>query len=317
MSQHLYPEIEPYAVHELEVDPPHRLYLEECGNPDGIPVVFLHGGPGAGCEPWHRRLFDPARYRIILFDQRGSGRSRPWAALDGNDTWSLVADMERIRARLGIEQWLVFGGSWGSTLALAYAETHPECVLGMVLRGIFLARDEDLDWFYRHGTNKLFPEHWEAFIEPIPEDERGDLAVAYYRRLTDDDEARRNRAARAWVEWEARCVTLLPSPADVEHFQSPQVAAALARIECHYFVHRAFMQPGQLLRDAGRLAGIPGIIVQGRYDAICPTEAAHTLHKAWPDSELHIVEGAGHLASEPGVAEALVQATDAFAVRFA
>ncbi|MFN2300450.1 MAG: prolyl aminopeptidase [Gammaproteobacteria bacterium] len=313
----LYPPIEPYNAFELAVDPPHRLYVEECGNPEGVPVVFLHGGPGGGCEPYHRRFFDPRRYRAVLLDQRGCGRSTPYGELDGNDTWALVRDLEAIRERLGIERWVVFGGSWGSTLALAYAEKHPDRVLGLIVRGIFLCRQADLDWFYVHGANRIFPEHWEDFIALLSDAERADLANAYYRRLTGPDAGIAEAAARAWSTWEASCATLLPDPEVIEHFTDPAVAVALARIECHYFVNRAFLEPDQLLRDAGRLAGIPGVIVHGRWDAICMPEGAHSLHRAWPDSELVFVPDAGHLASEPGIQRELVRAADNFAERFA
>jgi proline iminopeptidase len=309
----LYPPLEPYAVHQLAVDPVHRLYVEECGRPDGIPALFLHGGPGAGCEPAHRRFFDPTRYRIVLFDQRGCGRSIPHAELAANSTWHLVADIERIRVELGIERWLVFGGSWGSTLALAYAETHPERVAALILRGIFLCRDAEIRWFYQEGASWLRPEEWQAFIAPIPPEERDDLLGAYHRRLIGDDEGVRREAARAWSLWEGRTATLLPN-ADVQaHFADSRVALSLARIECHYFVNRAFLEPDQLRRDAGRLAGIPGVIVQGGYDIICPARSAWELHQAWPGAELRMVADAGHSAFEPGIRRALVAATDRFA----
>lgn len=312
----MYPEIEPFKVHTLAVDAPHQLYVEECGNPEGIPVVFLHGGPGAGCESYHRRFFDPSRYRAVLFDQRGCGRSTPYGEISGNDTWALVSDLERIRESLGIENWVVFGGSWGSTLALAYAESYPDRVLGLIVRGIFLGRQEDLDWFYRQGTNRIFPDHWNDFLAPIPENEREDLATAYYRRLTSGDEQVQRAAARAWAQWEARCATLMPSDEAIKHFTKPASALALARIECHYFVHNVFLEPDQLLRDAHRLDGIPGVIVHGRYDAICMPEGAWSLHHAWPDSKLVFVDDAGHLASEPGIRRELLQAADEFAARF-
>ncbi len=313
----MYPEIEPFAQHTLEVDAPHTLYIEECGNPDGLPVVFLHGGPGAGCSPYHRRFFDPARYRAVLFDQRGCGRSTPHGELAGNDTWSLVRDLETIREHLGIERWVVFGGSWGSTLGLAYAETHPERVLGLVLRGIFLGRDEDLDWFYKHGTNRIFPEQWQAFLEQIPANERQDLAVAYYRRLTGTDPQVQRAAARAWALWEGSCATLVPNEQAIDEMTEPTAAIALARLECHYFVNRMFLEPDQLLRDIEKVADIPSVIVHGRWDAICMPEGAFTLHQAWPGSELVIVPDAGHLASEPGIQRELVRAADGFADRFA
>lgn len=308
-----YPPIEPYATHRLAVDPPHILYVEECGSPGGVPALFLHGGPGAGCDPYHRCLFDPGRYRIVLFDQRGCGRSTPHAALEGNSTPHLVADMERLREHLGIGRWLVFGGSWGSTLALAYAEAHPERVLGLVVRGIFLCRDEEIRWFYQEGANWVFPDYWEDFLAPIPPEERHDLVGAYYRRLTGTDEPRRWQAARAWSLWEGRTLSLLPNPALVDAFSEPARAMSIARIECHYFRHHAFLRPNQLLADAGRLAGIPGIIVQGRYDLICPLRSAWELHQGWPGSELAVIPDAGHAVSEPGIQRALVAATDRFA----
>ncbi|MCG5512402.1 prolyl aminopeptidase [Ectothiorhodospira shaposhnikovii] len=311
----LFPDIRPYRTRHLDVDPPHRLYLEECGSEAGLPVVFLHGGPGSGCEPWHRRFFDPNRYRIVLFDQRGCGRSTPHACLESNTTWDLVADMERIRESLGIDRWVLFGGSWGSTLALAYAQTHPERVLGMVLRGIFLCRDEDIRWFYQEGAGRLFPDYWADYLTPIPEAERSDMVAAYYQRLTGADEVARMAAAKAWSEWEGRTATLITNPAVVGHFQNPFTALSLARIECHYFRHQAFLAPGQLLRDAHRLAEIPGYIVHGRYDVVCPVDQAWALHHAWPRAEFTIVPDAGHSAGEPGIAQALVRATQALADR--
>jgi proline iminopeptidase len=299
------------------VDGHHTLYVEECGNPKGIPAVFLHGGPGAGCEAGHRRFFDPALYRIVLFDQRGSGRSVPHADLRDNTTWDLVADCERIRTKLGIERWLVFGGSWGSTLALAYAQTHPERVLALVLRGVFLCREAEIRWFYQEGANWVFPDWWEDFLAPIPEAERGDLLHAYHRRLTGADELARMAAAKAWSIWEGRTATLLANPDVQAHFADPHVALSLARIECHYFVHQAFLKPDQLLHDAHRLAGIPGVIVQGRYDIICPLRSAWDLHGAWPTADLQIIPDAGHAAFEPGIRAALVAATDRFAATLA
>jgi proline iminopeptidase len=309
----LYPDLLPYAVHRLAVDDRHALYVEECGTAKGIPALFLHGGPGAGCEPYHRRFFDPTRYRVVLFDQRGAGRSIPHADLTDNTTWHLVADIERIRERLGIERWLVFGGSWGSTLALAYAQTHPERVSALVLRGIFLCRDDEIRWFYQQGASRLFPDYWADFVAPVAPGDRHDLLGAYHRLLTGADDIARMAAAKAWSTWEGRTATLLPNPSVVGHFGDPHVALSLARIECHYFVHQAFLRPGQLLEDAGRLAGIPAVIVHGRYDAICPLENAWALHRAMPGSELVIVPDAGHAASEPGIRSALVEATDRFA----
>ena len=313
----LYPPIEPHRHGFLEVDHGHRLYWEECGNPNGLPVVFLHGGPGSGCEPWHRRFFDPARYRIVLFDQRGSGRSTPHAGLEANTTGDLIEDIERLRERLGIRRWVVFGGSWGSTLGLAYAEVHPDRLIGLVLRGIFLCRSRDVQWFYQSGADRVFPEAWADYLAPIPTAERGDLVAAYYRRLTDPDPAVRETAARAWSIWEGSTSCLRPNPDVLAHFAAPSVAVSLARIECHYFMHGSFLGPDQLLREAPRLAGIPGYIVHGRYDVVCPVEQAVALHQAWPSAKLQIVPDAGHSAAEPGIARCLVAATDAFADRFA
>lgn len=312
----LYPEIQPYVAHSLAVDPPHVLHVEECGNPAGLPVLFVHGGPGAGCEDYHRRFFDPERYRIVLFDQRGCGRSTPHASLENNTTQALVADIERIREHLGIERWVLFGGSWGSTLSLVYAETHPERVLGLILRGIFLCRPQEIHWFYQEGANRLFPDLWESFLAPIPEHERGDLLTAYYRRLTSDNELERMAAAKAWSLWEGCTATLRPSQAVIDHFANPFVALSLARIEAHYFKYDSFLRPNQILADARRLQGLPGVIVHGRYDVICPVENAWELHKAWPEAELTIVPDAGHSASERGITEALLQATDAMAGRY-
>ena len=312
----LYPPIRPYARHELAVgDGRHVLYVEEVGNPGGIPAVFLHGGPGGGCEAWHRQFFDPERYRVILFDQRGAGRSRPHADLVDNTTWHLVEDIERLRRHFGIERWLVFGGSWGSTLALAYAETHPERVAALVLRGIFLCRPQEIHWFYQEGASRIFPDYWEDFVEPVAPERRHDLLTAYHELLTGEDELRRMAAARAWSVWEGRCATLQSNPEVVAHFRDPHVALAMARIENHYFMHDAFLRPNQLLEDAHRLKGIPGVIVHGRYDMICPVENAWELHRAWPDSELSIQPASGHSAGEPEIAAALVGATDFFAER--
>lgn len=309
----LYPPLQPYAQHRLAVTPPHVLYVEECGNPKGLPVVFLHGGPGAGCEPYHRQFFDPARYRIILFDQRGAGRSTPHARLSDNTTGHLISDMERIRAHLGLDRWLLFGGSWGSTLALAYAETHTERVLGLIVRGIFLCRPAEIRWFYQEGANWVFPDYWEDFIAPIPTGERDDLVTAYYQRLTGADRDLQKRCARAWSLWEGRTANVVPRAEVVEFFGLNHTALALARIECHYFMHNSFLEQNQILAQASRLAGIPGTIVQGRYDLICPLRSAWELHAAWPDSQLVIVPSAGHSATEPEILKALVRATDHFA----
>ena len=308
-----YPPLEPYAVHRLEMGPPHEIYVEECGNPKGLPAVFVHGGPGGGCTPDNRRFFDPARYRIVLFDQRGCGRSRPHAELADNTSQDLVADMERIRTSLGIDRWLVFGGSWGSTLSLLYAETHSERVRALVLRGIFLATQAELDWFYRGGIANVFPDHFAEFLAPIPQTERDDLVRAYHRRLTDPDIEVRRRAAEAWSLFEARCSTLLPSEALVSQFTEPDVAIAVSRIECHYFINDCFLAPDQLIRNVPRLRDIPGVIVQGRYDMVCPSMAAWRLKQAWPQVELRFIPDSGHAASEPGTRSALVEATDRFA----
>ncbi|MFU8838945.1 MAG: prolyl aminopeptidase [Thiohalomonadaceae bacterium] len=309
----LYPDIQPYVSHTLAVEPPHQLHVEECGNPNGIPVLFVHGGPGAGCEPYHRRFFNPEHYRIILFDQRGCGRSAPHASLEGNTTQALVADMETIREHLGVERWLLFGGSWGSTLSLVYAETHPQRVLGLILRGIFLCRRHEIDWFYQQGASRLFPDLWQDYLAPIPQAERGQMVAAYYQRLNSDNEVVRMAAAKAWSLWEGSTSTLKPSQAVIDHFGNPYTALSLARIECHYFMHDTFLEPNQILRDASRLTGIPGVIVHGRYDVVCPVENAWELHQAWPESQLKIIADAGHSASEPGTINALVQASDDFA----
>jgi proline iminopeptidase len=304
-----YPAIKPYVTHSLPVSGLHTLYIEECGSPDGLPVLFIHGGPGAGCEAWHRRFFDPEVYRIVLFDQRGCGRSTPHAELRDNDTPALVADIELIRAHLGIERWVVFGGSWGSTLGLVYAETHPERVRGLILRGIFLCRPEEIRWFYQEGASWLFPDYWEEYLRLIPAEERHDLVAAYYRRLTGEDEIARMAAAKAWSRWEGKTSNLLPRKEVVEHFSEPYTALSLARIECHYFMNSTFLAPDQILRDAHRLADIPGVIVHGRYDAVCPVRNAWDLHQAWPRAELRIIPDAGHSALEPGIVDALVRAT--------
>jgi proline iminopeptidase len=309
----LYPEIEPFDSGTLEVDARHRLYYEQCGNPDGKPVVLLHGGPGAGCSAKMRRFHDPARYRIVLFDQRGAGRSTPHADLVDNTTWDLVADIERLREQLGIERWQVFGGSWGSTLALAYAEAHRTRVTELVLRGIFMLRRWELEWFYQEGTSRLFPDAWEQYLAAIPEVERGDLISAYHRRLTSPDEATRLSAARAWSVWEASTSLLLQDEAFIDGHRDAHFALSFARIESHYFVHGGFFDvEDQLLRDAHRLQGIPGVIVHGRYDVVCPIQNAWDLHKAWPQAKLVISPNSGHSAYEAENAAALVEATDSF-----
>jgi proline iminopeptidase len=310
----LYPPIEPHASGHLDVGDGHSLYWERCGNPGGKPVVFLHGGPGGGFSPAHRRQFDPARYDIWLFDQRGCGRSMPYASLDSNTTWDLVEDLERLREFAGVERWMLFGGSWGSTLALAAAQRYPERVTELVLRGIFLFDPYELDWLYRpHGAASLYPDGWERFVAPIPEAEHGDLIGAYHRRLTAEDPDVKLQAAKAWSQWEGEVVTLLPSREVIDSFTDPERAIAIARIENHYMRNRGWLEEGQLLAGAEKLRGIPAVIVQGRHDCCTPPRAAWALHKAWPEAELVMVADGGHLFSEPGVLDALVRATDRFA----
>jgi proline iminopeptidase len=309
----LYPEIEPFDSGMLKVDERHTLYFEQCGNPDGKPVVMLHGGPGGGCGAKMRRFHDPEKYRIVLFDQRGAGRSTPHADLVNNTTHHLVADIEALRAHLRIPRWQVFGGSWGSTLALAYAQAHPQAVTELVLRGIFLLRRWELEWFYQEGTSRLFPEAWENYLAAIPEVERHDLISAYHRRLTDDDEATRLAAARAWAVWEGSTSFLRQDPDFIVSHEDAKFALAFARIECHYFVNGGFFETeNQLLRDAHRIKDIPGIIVQGRYDVVCPMQSAWELHKAWPKAKLEITSASGHSAFEDENVDALVRATDSY-----
>lgn len=310
----LYPAISPYNQFQLDVTPPHSLYVEECGKPDGIPVVFLHGGPGSGCEAYHRQFFDPEKYRIILFDQRGAGRSTPHAELEHNTTRDLVNDIEAIRNELGIEKWVVFGGSWGSTLALVYAQTHPNRVFHLILRGIFLCRQREIDWFYQEGASRIFPDIWQKYLAPIPEDERDNMVEAYYRRLTSDDEFTRMQAAKAWSLWEGRTATLTSRKSVVDHFADPHTALSLARIECHYFKYNSFLEENQILKNIQVLAEVPGIIVQGRYDIICPMESAWELHQAWDTSVLRVIPDAGHAASEPGIVSELVKSCDDLAI---
>jgi len=312
----MYPEIEPYQTHRIAVDALHTLRVEECGNPAGVPVVFLHGGPGAGLATYHRRFFDPARYRIVLFDQRGAGQSTPFADLTDNTTWHVVADIETIREKLGIERWVVFGGSWGSTLGLAYAQTHPERVLGLVLRGIFLGRPQEIRWFYEEGgASMILPEKWQRYAAVIPPQERGEMMEAYWRRLSSDDEAVRLAAAQAWGAWEGGSITLEESPETEATFATPEIALSLARIEAYYFRHQCWLEPDQLLRDVAKIRHIPATIVHGRYDIICPAKSACDLHAAWPEADFHIVL-AGHAASEPAIVDQLVQATDKLADRY-
>ncbi len=309
----LYPPIEPYQADMLDVGDGHSLYWERCGTPGAKPVVFLHGGPGGGCNPDHRRQFDPARYDILLFDQRGCGRSKPHASLEANTTWHLVEDIERLRTMAGIERWMAYGGSWGSTLALAYAQTHPERVSELILRGIFTFRQSELDWLYVKGASEVFPDKWAEFLAEIPEGEHDDLVAAYQRRLTGDDADARLAAAKAWSKWEAETVTLLPDPHVIEEFTDDNFAVAIARIENHYMVRKGWLDEGQLLANASRLRHIPGVIVQGRYDMCTPPVTAWDLHKAWPEAELAIIADGGHLFTEPGVLDRLIRATDAFA----
>ena len=308
----LYPEIEPYASGRLDVGDGHSIYWERVGTPGAKPAV-LHGGPGGTISPNHRRLFDPALYDVTLFDQRGCGKSEPHAGIEANTTWHLVADIERLREAAGADKWLVFGGSWGSTLALAYTETHPGRVSELVVRGIYTLTRAELDWYYQFGVSELFPDKWERFIAPIPPEERHEMMRAYHRRLTSDDRAIRLAAARAWSIWEGETITLLPEPATSTPFEEDEYALAFARIENHFFVNAGWLEEGQLLRDAHKLRGIPGVIVHGRYDMPCPAKYAWQLHKAWPEAEFHLIEGAGHAYSEPGILDRLIRSTDKFA----
>lgn len=307
----LFPPLEPYASGMLDLEAPHRMYYEQAGNARGVPVVFLHGGPGAGSSPVHRQFFDPAFYRIVVLDQRGAGRSLPLGCLDNNTTPALVGDLETLRQHLGIERWLVFGGSWGSTLGLAYAEHHPERCLGLVLRGIFLCRGSEIDWFL-YGLRNIFPEAWRTFAHFLPEAERGDLLASYYKRLTNPDPAVHMPAARSWSVYEGSCSTLLPNPALVADFASDRVALGLARIEAHYFRHEIFLPADYLLANIERLKKVPGVIVQGRYDAVCPPISADDLHQAWPEADYTVIPDAGHSAFEPGIRSRLIAATEGF-----
>ena len=309
----LYPPIEPYDTGMLPVSPVHTLYYEQSGNPEGTPLVFLHGGPGGGTKADYRQYFDPQAYRIVLFDQRGSGQSTPHANLEDNTTWHLVDDIERLREHLGIDTWVVFGGSWGSTLALAYAETHPKTCRALVLRGIFLCRRKELIWFYQQGADAIYPDLFEKYIAEIPEAERDDVIEAYYRRLTSDDEAVRLSAARAWSVWEGSTSKLISDPDAIARFDEPHLALSLARIECHYFVNKAFFDSDNwLIENVDRIRHIPAVIVQGRYDVVCPIMSAWDLHRAWPEAEFHVIPDAGHAVSEPGIVSALLDATDRF-----
>jgi len=308
-----YPEIEPYASGHLDVGNGHSIHWERVGTPGGKPAVFLHGGPGGGMNPSQRRAFDPYKYDVLLFSQRGCGLSTPTASIDHNTTWDLVADIEKLREMVGVEKWLVFGGSWGSTLALAYAQTHPDRVTELVLRGIFTLRRSELLWYYQDGASHIYPDKWEGFLAPIPEAERGDMMAAYRKRLVGDDRAVQLKAATAWAKWEGETLTLLPDPSVSNTFYDPDYALAFARIENHYFVHGGFMEDGQLIRDAHKIRHIPGVIVQGRYDVCTPATTAWALHKAWPEADFHMVGDAGHAFSQPGIIHHLVEATDRFA----
>lgn len=306
----LYPPIKHNTQFHLKVDPPHEIYIEESGNPDGLPILFVHGGPGAGCSPDDRRYFDPEVYRIILFDQRSCGHSTPYASVENNTTQALLSDMERIRQHLGINRWYLFGGSWGATLSLLYAQKHPDKVMGMILRGVFLGREREFEWLYQDGANRIFPDYWEEFTFPIPEEEHENLIAAYYKRLTGDDELASMNCAKHWSLWEGKSATLNPCKAVLDRFTSSHTALSLALLETHYFVNNCFIEPNQILRDAYKLEGIPGIIVHGRYDMICPFENARALHQAWPSSELYAIRDAGHSAVEPGITDALINATE-------
>ncbi len=310
----MYPSIEPYKHGYLDSGDGHQIYWELCGNPQGKPVVFLHGGPGAACSPHHRQLFNPELYNILLFDQRGCGRSKPTASLENNTTQHLIADMERLRKEiLDTDKWLVFGGSWGSTLALAYAQTHPQQVTGLILRGIFTLRKKEINWFYQEGASFVFPDKWENYLAPIPEDERDDLVSAYHRRLTGEDEEEMLRCAYAWANWEGATISLLETDNKALSFGDKNAVLSFARIENHYFVNAGFMEEGQLIHNADRLANIPTVIIQGRYDMCTPSQTAWDLHKVMPHAELHLIPDAGHAFNEPGILSALLAATDKFA----
>lgn len=311
--RNLYPPIEPYETGMLDVGEGHRVYFERVGKPGGKPVVFLHGGPGGGISSEHRRLFNPECYDILLFDQRGCGRSEPHASIEANTTWHLVEDIERLREHVGVAQWMVFGGSWGSTLGLAYAQTHPQRVSELILRGVYTLTQAEIDWYYQFGVSEMFPDKWAAFQAPIPAEERHDMVAAYHRRLVGDDPVVQLEAAKAWTLWEGETITLLPDPAFSAPFREGHYALAFARLENHFFTHKAWLEEGQLLANAYRLKGIPGVIVHGRYDMPCPVRYALALHQAWPDAEFHLIEGAGHAWSEPGILDQLIRATDRFA----
>ncbi|MBC7421566.1 MAG: prolyl aminopeptidase [Bdellovibrio sp.] len=308
-----FPEIEPFQTEFLKVSDLHHVYVEQCGNPNGRPVLFLHGGPGGGVLPYHRQFFDAKFYRIILFDQRGSGKSTPAAELKDNTTWDLVNDIEKIRAHLNIKDWIVFGGSWGSTLALAYAITHPEKVKGLILRGIFLTRPSEIKWFYQEGASQIFPDAWEKYFNYIPAAERNDFVTAYYKRLTSDHADTRLEAARIWSQWEAATSRLHVDSQSIKDFEEPTLALQFARIECHYFINHSFFKTDNyLLENISKIKQIPATIIQGRYDVVCPVRSAWDLHRAWPEAKLNIIADAGHSAGEPGIRSALIDATEAF-----
>ncbi|OIN84680.1 prolyl aminopeptidase [Francisella sp. TX07-6608] len=309
----MYPEIEPYNQEFLKVSDIHTIYFEECGNPNGKPALFIHGGPGGGIQPSYRQYFNPDKYRVILVDQRGCGKSTPFAELKENTTQDLIEDFEKIRKKLNIDKWMVFGGSWGSTLGLAYAQAYPEVVTELVLRGIFLGREKELSWLYQHGASMVFPDMWEKYIEPIPVEQRKDFISAYYSILTGDDEELKQKAAIAWSVWEASTSKLFVDKKSIDRYGEDKFSLAFARIECHYFKNKLFIEEAQLLKEADKIKDIPGVIVQGRYDMVCPAVSAWDLHKVWPIAELNIVADAGHSISEPGILEALVRATDKFA----
>jgi len=307
--QTFYPPIKTYAEHRLPVESPHEIYIAECGNPEGLPVLIVHSGPGAGCQKFHRRYFDPRYFRIILFDQRGCGQSTPYAELTNNNTQALISDMEAIREHLNIRRWVLFGGAWGSTLSMLYAQQYPEHVHSMVLRGVFLGRKRDIDWMYHSGASKIFPDYWNDFIEQFDENERNDLISAYCERLTGNDQLAQMAAAKSWSLWQARTSALQPHSTIMEHFSDPHFAVGLARIESHFFKQHCFIEDNQILDNIGRIQNIPAYIVHGRYDIVCPLDAAWTLHRAWPNSQLYIVRDAGHAENEPGIIDALIYAT--------
>lgn len=304
----LFPEIKPYRRHQLRVSELHEIYVDEAGNPDGIPLLFVHGGPGAACDVTSRRFFDPSVYRIVTFDQRGCGRSTPHGELRDNDTQALISDMEKIREHLEVDRWVLFGGSWGSTLSLLYGQAHPERVKAFILRGIFLGRQEELDWLYKNGARKIFPDHWEEFEGHIPEAERGDLIKAYYDRLNGPDELARMSAAKCWAAWEGQCSRLRPSAETMAKMTKPHNALAISRIETHFFVNKCFIEDNQILKNMKLIADLPAVIVHGRYDMVCPLVNAAELHQHWPNAELQIIREAGHSASEPGNLDALIRA---------